>query len=104
MSERSFGPVDVLGEERRRIADERAWCEARLLQDIEVAQRELLEEKLRGLSSAAARLAAGLYGYCLDCHRAIEIERLEALPAALRCAVCDAAHREAKRRKLETPV
>jgi RNA polymerase-binding transcription factor DksA len=41
--------------------------------------------EVRDISAAQARLAAGRYGICIDCGRAIEKKRLEAYPSAKRC-------------------
>ncbi len=46
------------------------------------------EEKLRFVDEALARLEAGIYGICLECHTAIPIERLIALPFAAYCVEC----------------
>lgn len=37
---------------------------------------------------ALARLHAGLYGVCVDCGEYISRERLQHVPAALRCVPC----------------
>lgn len=43
---------------------------------------------LRDIESALARVEAGDYGLCMDCEEPIDLRRLEAHPAALRCARC----------------
>jgi DnaK suppressor protein len=43
---------------------------------------------LRDIESALARVDAGDYGLCMDCEEPIDLRRLEAHPAALRCARC----------------
>lgn len=43
------------------------------------------------LLAAVARMEAGTYGVCESCGRDIDIERLEALPAARLCLACKAA-------------
>lgn len=58
-------------------------------------QRELLNchvAELRGLESALERFEARRYGLCVDCHSPIEYARLEAQPAAERCARCQNVH------------
>ncbi|WP_243075184.1 TraR/DksA C4-type zinc finger protein [Microbacterium sp. SS28] len=42
------------------------------------------------LDAAEARVAAGTYGVCIDCGRAIPAGRLEARPTAVRCVDCAA--------------
>lgn len=50
---------------------------------LEGARAELL-----ALDAAADRLAAGTYGSCVRCGRAINPERLDALPATTTCIDC----------------
>ena len=44
--------------------------------------------ELRDMEAAQARLSAGSYGRCIDCHEEIEYARLRAQPGALRCIDC----------------
>jgi DnaK suppressor protein len=48
----------------------------------------LFEEEERRIGEARRALAEGTYGICVTCHRAIPIERLEAVPEAVRCLNC----------------
>ena len=50
------------------------------------------KHELDAISEARARLAAGTYGTCEGCHRAIPIARLRAMPTARYCVACQ--HRE----------
>ncbi len=43
---------------------------------------------LRDIESALARIENGEYGLCIDCEEPIDLRRLQAHPAALRCARC----------------
>jgi RNA polymerase-binding protein DksA len=43
---------------------------------------------LHEIESALARIEAGEYGLCTDCEEPIDLRRLQAHPAALRCARC----------------
>ena len=43
---------------------------------------------LHEIDSALAKIDAGEYGLCVDCDEPIDVRRLEAHPAALRCARC----------------
>jgi len=52
-------------------------------------QRDVAE--LIQVESALRRLDAGTYGDCIDCGNVIAPARLRVQPAALRCAVCQAA-------------
>jgi DnaK suppressor protein len=43
---------------------------------------------LRDIESALARIDDGEYGLCADCDDPIDLRRLQAQPAAVRCARC----------------
>jgi len=43
------------------------------------------EEEERRIAEARRALADGTYGVCVDCHRPIPLERLKAMPEAVRC-------------------
>jgi RNA polymerase-binding protein DksA len=43
---------------------------------------------LRDIETALVRLDEGEYGLCIDCDEPIDLRRLQAHPAALRCARC----------------
>lgn len=75
------------------VDEQRQRSELALLNEVtEALTRIRQEEELRVLD-AASHLAAGTYGYCTDCHRAIPMDRLEHLPFTVRCAACDHLHR-----------
>ena len=57
----------------------------RVLASLEERDRHVLAE----IEAAEARLAAGRYGICPICARAIPFERLRAMPAARLCVVCE---------------
>ena len=59
-----------------------------------LARRERAQDKLEKLKAALRRVEEGTYGLCETCGRAIEPERLAALPTATLCVVC--AHQEAQ--------
>ena len=54
--------------------------------DIAVISREVAE--LKDIELALLRMRGAGYGRCIDCGDAIEIQRLEASPAAARCVDC----------------
>lgn len=57
--------------------------------------------ELREIAAARARLFGEHAGLCVDCGEAIDFERLQACPAAARCAACQETHeRESRRRAL----
>lgn len=59
-------------------------------QIVDLGNAELSRDlrELRELEAARARLDAGSFGQCIDCHEEIEYSRLRAQPAALRCVDC----------------
>jgi DnaK suppressor protein len=58
---------------------------------------EILELDREQAARAAELRAKGVYGLCEDCGKEIGAERLEALPAATRCIVCQASWEQANR-------
>jgi len=48
------------------------------------------EAKLRGITTALAKIDSGDYGYCQSCAEPINPQRLEIEPAALLCIDCAA--------------
>jgi len=48
--------------------------------------------ELQDIEAAQARLAAGRFGVCVSCGRAIALARLRALPSAAFCIACEAEH------------
>ncbi|MBS0374816.1 MAG: TraR/DksA family transcriptional regulator [Proteobacteria bacterium] len=65
---------------------------ADLLVDLDLAEIDRELEELRSLEAALARLRAGRYGVCVECHEAIPAERLAAQPDAARCVRCQRQH------------
>jgi DnaK suppressor protein len=70
---------------------------ASLLADLGQAElsRDLAE--LREVEAAHGRIIAGSYGTCTDCGGDIGVARLEANPAAARCAPCQTRHEKTYR-------
>ena len=66
---------------------------------LEGRQRHALDE----IAAAQARLEAGTYGACEACGRPIALARLRALPAARRCAACQARTEPAAARRRRPP-
>lgn len=58
---------------------------ASLLEDLGHSQIDRHVEEVRDIDAALQRLAEGNYGYCVDCGREIEHERLFVQPTARRC-------------------
>ena len=59
--------------------------------------KEILVLDREQAAHAAEMKAKGVYGLCEDCGKAIGAERLEALPSATRCIVCQASWEQANR-------
>ena len=71
--------------ESREIAEDTATgTVGDLLSRLDARARQELDE----IDAAQARLEAGVFGTCEDCHTAIPLKRLRATPAARRCALC----------------
>lgn len=60
------------------------------IRELALVARERVLERLRLLRGAIARIDAGVYGRCLDCHSPIGAPRLKAIPTAERCVGCQA--------------
>lgn len=58
--------------------------------DREVRHAEYLrdQQELQAVRAALKRMAQGSYGECVDCGKAIKLERLQASPSAMRCIAC----------------
>jgi DnaK suppressor protein len=65
---------------------------AGVLSRLDDAERGLLDE----IHAAQARLAAGTFGVCERCGKAIPLRRLRAVPAARLCVGCEQAAERAK--------
>jgi DnaK suppressor protein len=57
-------------------------------QQRDLALRERNEQHLEAVQAALDRIAAGAWGSCVRCGKAIAPERLEALPWAAHCIDC----------------
>jgi RNA polymerase-binding transcription factor DksA len=55
---------------------------------VEKQHRQRLQAKLDRIDNALLRLASGEYGTCQSCKKAINPERLEALPYTELCIAC----------------
>lgn len=71
--------------ESREIAEDAATgTVGELLNRLEGPEQHQLDE----IDAAQARLEAGAFGACEDCHNTIPLKRLRAMPTARRCALC----------------
>ena len=57
-------------------------------EELDLALLENEQQLLVDIDDALARIKAGTYGRCENCHREIPRERLEALPYARYCMEC----------------
>ena len=65
---------------------DKALLEAASGLDLAIVRRDI--DELRAVERALARMEDGSFGECADCGSAIAPERLQAHPAAVRCASC----------------
>lgn len=61
-------------------------------QESTVAEASMQRDRVEAseLRAALQRIDAGQYGNCVECGEPIPLQRLQAQPAALRCAACQA--------------
>jgi RNA polymerase-binding transcription factor DksA len=57
-------------------------------QEVDETTQLFLEEEERRIAEARRALSDGTYGICFDCLEPIPAERLNAMPAAVRCVDC----------------
>jgi DnaK suppressor protein len=78
------GPIGV----NLPLADEVDEIQASQRREIGCATRELLVERVNGLSAALDRLNDGEYGTCVECDEAISPARLHVMPEVQTCVRC----------------
>lgn len=71
-----------------RVHDPGEESVADLITDLNIRQIDYLAQELYATESSFARMRNGTYGVCIDCGSQINIERLRAVPTALRCIDC----------------
>jgi DnaK suppressor protein len=54
-----------------------------------IAQIEELKGKLTDINEALVRLGTGQYGFCKNCNKMIDTDRLSVLPATTLCLDCE---------------
>lgn len=60
--------------------------------DVNFILNQMRSDTIQRLEQALSRLEEGAYGFCCDCSDEIAPNRLGALPFAIRCKDCEAAH------------
>jgi len=78
-----------------RGADEQDVAEADTRSDIDLAVIQMKAETVARIDAALKRLDQGGHGDCVECGEKISIERLTALPFALRCRDCEQSREKA---------
>ncbi len=71
-------------------ADSLEWASNKADDDVHLALLDCHRRQAAQIEEALRRLARGEYGICQACGRAIGLARLQALPFAQRCALCQA--------------
>jgi DnaK suppressor protein len=82
---------DTLAVTTHEVADRKDEAQQRQFAEIDEAQLRRDRDELAEVEAALSRLDAGVYGDCQDCGEPIALQRLTVLPAARRCAPCQAA-------------
>lgn len=111
--ERLQAMLDALGQDLRSLAEahgeENGYgthladvASDTLRQEVLLAERQRLEEEIARVQEALNRMEAGTYGYCVDCGKPIPVQRLKAVPTALRDTSCQRVY-EARTRELPAP-
>jgi DnaK suppressor protein len=75
--------------DEREAADSQDGTEADIQDDLSLALIQMKSETLRRIDAALRRVDAGEYGVCAECSQTISVERLRALPFAVRCTSCE---------------
>ena len=76
--------------------DDLEHSEAAIQNDLSLAVLQMQAETLVRVDAALDRLATGGYGRCAECEREIAIQRLRALPFAVRCQACEVEREQAR--------
>ena len=79
-----------------RTADQQDVAESETRSDIDLAVIQMKAETVARVEAALRRLEQGGHGDCAACGDKISIERLTAVPFALRCRDCEASREKAK--------
>jgi len=88
----------------RDVVDTHDGSDIDIQADLDLALIQMKAETLGRIEAALRRLAAGAYGNCIECARAISGERLKALPFAVRCTSCEDAREQRARVSLRDRV
>ena len=86
------GRADLVAE----VGDAGDEAAASLLREVGAAEIARDVGELRDVAGAQGRLAAGHFGGCIECGKAIGFRRLEVYPTAKRCITCQERHEAAR--------
>ncbi|OGY42126.1 MAG: hypothetical protein A2Y67_01915 [Candidatus Buchananbacteria bacterium RBG_13_39_9] len=59
-----------------------------------IAERKKVQDEILRIKSALQRIDGAGYGICQDCEEEISLQRLEAVPTAIRCVECQKLHED----------
>ncbi len=76
------------------VIDRKADADQDAAEEVAEAETQRDIDELDAVQAARLRMNAGLYGQCVDCEEPIAFARLQAQPAAMRCAKCQTGHEE----------
>ena len=87
----SESPEDASEADSHEVTDFKDMASEESLSVVDEAQANHAAEELEQVLTARQRLEDQRYGRCLDCDEAIDLRRLEAMPATPYCTACQAA-------------
>lgn len=76
------------------VIDRKADADQGAAEEVAEAETQRDIDELKAVQTARQRMTAGLYGQCVDCEEPIAFARLQAQPAAIRCARCQTGYEE----------
>lgn len=76
------------------VIDRKADADQDAAEEVSEAETQRDIDELSAVQTARQRMNAGLYGQCIDCEEPIAFARLQAQPAAMRCARCQTGYEE----------
>jgi DnaK suppressor protein len=86
----SESPDDALEADAHDVTDFKDMATEESLSVVDEAQANHAARELEQVLSARQRLLDKTYGQCMDCGEAMDLRRLEALPATPFCTACQA--------------
>ena len=89
---------EATGAAAHEVSDRKDEAAQRLLSDLGGAQEQRDVDEMAQVEAALRRIEDGIYGDCTDCGEPISAQRLLVLPAAQRCAPCQAVYEHALER------